>query len=75
MPWCPRCGCEFHDGVQSCNTCGLPLLDHMPTEEERQAAALPGDRRFWNRQRLLLILRALVMVLLALAAALVLAGR
>ena len=28
MPWCPRCGCEFRQGIRKCNTCDLPLIDH-----------------------------------------------
>lgn len=72
MPWCPRCGCEFRQGIRKCNTCDLPLIDHAPSREERRAAAPQEKRRFWNRERLSHILRALIAVLLALAAGLML---
>ena len=72
MPWCPRCGCEFQQGIRKCNTCDLPLIDHAPSREERRAAVPQEKRRFWNRERLSHILRALIAVLLALAAGLML---
>ncbi|MGI6180746.1 MAG: hypothetical protein ACOYIE_01555 [Agathobaculum sp.] len=75
MPWCPQCGAEFRKGFRECNTCHIPLIDHPPTEEERRAARPQKNTRFWNRERLMHILRALIAVLLALAAAMVLAGK
>ena len=59
MPWCPKCGSEYRD-------------DHKPDGSEifpvEQAPRPTGIRRFFPRERVLRILRALIAVLLALAA-------
>ena len=76
MPWCPKCGSEFLDGVRKCSDCNVPLIDHEPTPEEM----LPPDpkptgwRRFVTRERMLRVLRSLIAILLALAAAFTLQG-
>ncbi len=76
MPWCPKCGSEFLDGVRKCSDCNVPLIDHEPTDEEM----LPPDpkptgwRRFVTRERVLRVLRSIIAILLALAAAFTLQG-
>lgn len=79
MPWCPKCGAEFRKGVTACNTCHVKLIDHKPdgTETIEELSPPPGgwERESTKKQRMLRILRALTVVLLALAAALLLQNR
>ena len=76
MPWCPKCGAEYVENVRKCADCGVPLLDHEPAEAEK----LPPDpkptglRRFVTRERVMRVLRSLIAILLALAAAFTLQG-
>ena len=76
MPWCPKCGAEYVENVRKCRDCGVGLLDHKPTSDEM----LPADpkptgwRRFVTRERFLRVLKTLIAILLALAAALSLQG-
>ena len=77
MPWCPKCGAEFRKGFTACNTCHVRLIDHKPDGTET-IEELPEPREGWEspkKQRMLRILRALTVVLLALAAALLLQNR
>lgn len=79
MPWCPKCGAEFRKGFTACNTCHVRLIDHEPDGTET-IEELPEPSEGWERespkkQRMLRILRALTVVLLALAAALLLQNR
>ena len=30
MPWCPKCGCEYEDGIEECVDCSLTLVDTKP---------------------------------------------
>ena len=64
MPWCPKCGAEYVENVRKCKDCDVRLLDHKPT----------GWRRFVTRERFLCVLKTLIAILLALAAALSLQG-
>ena len=72
MPWCPKCGAEYVENVRKCKDCDVRLLDHKPTPDEM----LPPDpkptgwRRFVSRERFLRVLKTLIAILLALAAAL-----
>ena len=76
MPWCPKCGAEYVQNVRKCSDCNVPLIDHEPASDER----LPPDpkptgwRRFVTRERFLRVLKTLIAILLALAAALSLQG-
>lgn len=78
MPWCPRCGAEFRAGFTACNTCHVKLIDHKPDGSE-PVEELPPPPGGWEdspkKQRVLRILRALVTLLLALAAVLLLQNR
>lgn len=76
MPWCPKCGAEFREGFTACNTCHVKLIGHKPdgTETIEEIAPPPEgwERESQKKQRILRIIRALTVVLLALAAALLL---
>lgn len=78
MAWCPKCGCEYQDGIKKCADCGLRLIDHKPDGTEvlpEEATPRPaGLRRVFTRERVMRILRALIAVLLALAAVYTLEG-
>lgn len=34
MPYCPKCRCEFIDGVKTCNDCGVELVDELPPDDQ-----------------------------------------
>ena len=45
MPWCPKCGAEYKEGIKSCSTCNLPLrvapmLDETTTHDEDDLVTL-----------------------------------
>ena len=79
MPWCPKCGAEFRKGFTACNTCHVRLIDHKPDGTETiEAEPEPpegGARESPKKHRMMRILRAVTVVLLALAAALLLQNR
>ncbi|MFC2034020.1 hypothetical protein ACFLTT_01260 [Chloroflexota bacterium] len=33
MPYCPECGDEFQDWVQTCPDCNVALADELPSQE------------------------------------------
>lgn len=78
MPWCPKCKAEFRTGFTTCNTCHIPLIDHEPDGTE-QFEEPQYDEKWLNddpkRTRLLRILRALIVLFIFLAIALLLAGK
>lgn len=42
MPYCPKCGDEFQDWVETCPDCKVPLVEKLPpvTEEEFREGSL-----------------------------------
>ncbi len=36
MPYCPKCRCEFIEGIKTCNDCGVELVDELPPDEQEQ---------------------------------------
>ena len=78
MPWCPKCKAEFRAGFTVCNTCHIPLIEHEPDgteqiEEPQYAEKWLNDNP--KRTRLLRILRALAVLFVFLAIALLVAGK
>ena len=42
MAWCPKCKCEYVEGVDRCADCGCELVEHLTNEpEERFTESLP----------------------------------
>ena len=79
MPWCPKCGAEFREGFTTCNSCQLPLIDHrpdgtevVPPEPDYGEAWLQNNKK---RARLLTVLRALIVLFLVAAVALLIADK
>lgn len=33
MPWCPKCKCEYREGITECADCKVPLVDELPAAE------------------------------------------
>jgi len=38
MPFCPKCRCEYVEGAQSCNDCGVELVTELLPEEQPEEA-------------------------------------
>ena len=36
MAWCPKCKCEYVEGIEKCADCGCELVDHLPDESEEE---------------------------------------
>jgi hypothetical protein len=34
MPWCPKCGAEYYEGIKRCYDCEVDLVDKEPDMEE-----------------------------------------
>ena len=34
MPWCPKCKCEYREGITECADCKVALVDVLPPDEE-----------------------------------------
>ena len=79
MPWCPKCKAEFREGFSVCNTCHVPLIDHIPDGTETIAEPAQPDedwlREDGKRTKLLRLLRTLIILFLALAVVLLLADK
>ena len=42
MPWCPKCKCEYKDGITECADCKIPLVDELPEEEAEAVQNIPA---------------------------------
>ena len=38
MPWCPKCKCEYKEGITECADCKVPLVDEFPVDEPVEEA-------------------------------------
>ena len=38
MPWCPKCKCEYKEGITECADCKVPLVDEFPVDESVEEA-------------------------------------
>ena len=36
MAWCPKCKCEYVEGVDRCADCGCELVEHLTDEPEKR---------------------------------------
>ena len=34
MPWCPKCKCEYREGITECVDCKIALVDELPPDSE-----------------------------------------
>lgn len=34
MPWCPKCKCEYREGITECADCKVALVDELPPDNE-----------------------------------------
>jgi hypothetical protein len=34
MPWCPKCGAEYYDGIKRCYDCEVDLVEEKPDMDE-----------------------------------------
>lgn len=34
MPWCPKCGAEYYEGIDRCYDCDVELVEEEPNKEE-----------------------------------------
>ena len=42
MPWCPKCKCEYKDGITECADCKIPLVDELPEEAAEVVQNIPA---------------------------------
>ena len=43
MAWCPKCKCEYVEGVDRCADCGCELVEHLTDEPEGEVHRIsPG---------------------------------
>jgi hypothetical protein len=49
VPFCPRCGDEFRDGVANCSDCGGVLVASLPPEETSPPEAEGGTHGGWDQ--------------------------
>ena len=47
MPFCPRCRAEYREGIETCSTCDIPLVDSLegvplPLSDDTAAMRLEG---------------------------------
>lgn len=38
MPWCPKCKCEYKEGITECADCKVPLVDEFTVDEPVEEA-------------------------------------
>ena len=40
MPWCPKCKCEYREGITTCVDCKVDLVEDLQAvkEEEKKAS-------------------------------------
>lgn len=38
MAWCPKCKCEYVEGIKTCADCGSELVDELPDEKQMEIA-------------------------------------
>lgn len=43
MAWCPKCKCEYVEGIRVCADCGCELVEELPEEKMGMADALPEE--------------------------------
>jgi len=44
MPFCPKCRCEFVEGIQSCSDCEIELVSELPNQEQET-----GEQEEWEK--------------------------
>lgn len=42
MPWCPKCRCEYVDGVLNCNDCGENLVPYLEENNDEYICDMPA---------------------------------
>jgi predicted amidophosphoribosyltransferase len=48
MPFCPSCRAEYIEGVDTCEECGIPLVESLPSVQKR--APVPKLVDVWHTQ-------------------------